>query len=154
MFSHTSFTKASVTEEDILKRSRNVGRENDLHGRIIVARNRVRDSLVISSLVFIPVHCTASLINCASAFLFPVNIQILILCPTWDPTDLSFPMSVLGTASVLVVKWLPGSLSATCGILMPGCLNSLWPTVCVPWVLGALFCPFWGSSCYSCAWTN
>lgn len=82
MFSHTSFTKASVTEEDILKRSQNVGRENDLHGRIIVARNRVRDSLVISSLVFIPVHCTASLINCASAFLFPVNIQILILCPT------------------------------------------------------------------------
>lgn len=137
MFSHVKKTnkqkKASVKEEDILARNWNLARENDLHESLIVARNRTKDSFVISSLVFIPVHCTASLINCFSASLFPVNLQILIIYPARGPSDLSFPVGVPGTTSLLVVKRLPGS--ARCHLWHPdSCLShlSLTHSMCIP----------------------
>lgn len=112
---YVSRTKASVKEEDILGRSWNLARD--------------------------PGHCTASVINCSPASLFSVNLQILNVYPAGGPSDF-FPMDVLVTTSLLVVKQLP-------------CLShqSLTHSGCAP-ILGALFCSFRWSSCDNCTWTN
>ncbi|XP_077734248.1 uncharacterized protein LOC144301319 [Canis aureus] len=60
----------------------------------------------------------------AGASLFPVNLQILIIYPARGPSDLSFPVGVPGTTSLLVVKRLPGS--ARCHLWHPdSCLSHL-----------------------------